>query len=115
MVYGLLLAPYPYTSPNDIWGVRISNAKNPPEWVPLRLSQYLEIKKLPAFSDVMASSAEIEVLTAVGPAKGVHAMLLSGNAFQFLGATALLGRIEALLGEQAYRRDGLSRGASAGS
>jgi len=30
-------------------------------------------------------------------------------------ATALLGRIEALLGEQVYRRDGLSRGASAGS
>jgi putative ABC transport system permease protein len=92
VVYGLLLAPYPYTRPNEIWGVRISNAKNPPEWVPLRLSQYLEIKKLPAFSDVMASSAEIEVLTAVGPTKGVHAMLLSGNAFQFLGATALFGR-----------------------
>jgi putative ABC transport system permease protein len=92
VVYGLLLAPYPYAKPNEIWGVQISNAKNPREWVPLRLSQYLEIKKLPAFSDVMASSGETEILTGERPAESLHAMLLSGNAFQFLGAPALLGR-----------------------
>src|SRR5258708_33064140 len=56
VVYGVLIAPYPYARPEQIWAPEIHNAKRPQErrrgYV---LSEYLAIKRLPAFSGVMAT------------------------------------------------------------
>src|SRR5437879_4966196 len=64
VVYGVLIAPYPYARPNQIWAPEIRNAKNPRQVRGYyRLGEYLEVKKLAAFSDVMATSGETELLT----------------------------------------------------
>jgi putative ABC transport system permease protein len=94
VVYGVLIAPYPYANPGDIWAPEIQDARNPRQgrgshW----LSEYLEIRTLPAFSSVMATSWETQLLTGGDhPPESVSGILLSSNAFQFLGVPPLIGR-----------------------
>src|ERR1051325_8394328 len=56
VVYGVLISPYPYAKPDEIWAPRIQDLKNPRQgrgshW----LREYLEIRKLTAFAGVMAT------------------------------------------------------------
>src|SRR3989442_1380187 len=55
VVYAVLISPYPYARPQDIWtpGLRSVNADQ--RMRPYRQNEYLEMAKLPCFSDVMAT------------------------------------------------------------
>jgi putative ABC transport system permease protein len=93
VVYGVLISPYPYAKPNEIWAPYIRDAKNPrQERRFLHLSEYQELEKVAAFSEVMATSPEIQLLTGDRAPENFTAVLLTGNAHRFLGVQPVLGR-----------------------
>src|SRR5213080_1835526 len=55
VVYAVLISPYPYAKPGEIWtpGLRSVNADQ--RMRPYRPNEYLEMARLPGFSDVMAT------------------------------------------------------------
>ena len=93
VVYGVLIAPYPYARPNEIWAPGIQNARNPQQERPdYHLAEYLEVRKLPAFSSVMATSPMNQLLTGGRAPENFTVVMVTGNAFQFLGVESVLGR-----------------------
>jgi len=93
VVYGVLIDPYPYAKPYEIWAPQIRNLKNPQQgrgshWLP----EYLEVTKLSAFSQVMATSFENVLLTGDRAPEGFQGILMSGGAFEFLGVKPFAGR-----------------------
>ncbi|MCU1262539.1 MAG: hypothetical protein JWO80_5424, partial [Bryobacterales bacterium] len=86
VVYGVLISPYPYAKPDQIWAPELRNAKNPRQRGMFQhLSEYLEIRKQPAFSAVMGTSPENQLLTGDRPPENFTAVSVTSNAFEFLG------------------------------
>ncbi|HEY6447641.1 MAG TPA: ABC transporter permease [Acidobacteriaceae bacterium] len=93
VVYGVLIAPYPYARPNQIWAPAVlgpKDAANGWHWYSQREMQ--EIEKLPAFSEVMATNPKRVMLTGGINPESFFGVFLTGNAFNFLGVKPLLGR-----------------------
>jgi putative ABC transport system permease protein len=91
--YGVLISPYPYARPGEIWAPAILNARNPK--LPFsfyRLRDYAEVKKLPAFADAMATLPENRLLTGERAPETFQAISVTANAFRFLGVPPVLGR-----------------------
>ena len=107
VVYGVLLHPYPYEKPEEIWtpGVRSLTANRGRG--SYSLGEYLEMARLAPFSDVMATGLESVLLTGEYAPESFQAVLLSGNAFRFLGVPPLLGRT---IQPSDERRAGAGRG-----
>src|SRR6201982_1240047 len=55
VVYGVLISPYPYARPQEIWMPGLTTAKGGPKMRSYRQEDYLEMARLPAFSEVMAT------------------------------------------------------------
>src|SRR5258706_3909914 len=55
VVYGVLISPYPYAKPGEIWTPGLLSVKSNQAMRPYPLSGYQDMAKLPAFSDVMAT------------------------------------------------------------
>jgi putative ABC transport system permease protein len=92
-VYGVLISPYPYARPGEIWAPAILDAKNPD--VPFsfhHIRDYVEIRKLPAFADAMATLPEGRLLTGNHAPENFQAIAVTANAFRFLGVAPALGR-----------------------
>jgi putative ABC transport system permease protein len=80
VVYGALIAPYPYAKPHEIWAPNIRNLKTG-QSVGRQHSvrEFLEIQKIPAFADAMATTYESVLLTGDrAPAGRVRAVHNSG-------------------------------------
>jgi putative ABC transport system permease protein len=93
VVYGVLIAPYPYAKPNEIWAPAVVGPNDPVRyWHPYPLREVLEIAKLPAVADVMATSPKHVMLTGGTNPESVHGVYLTGNAFNFLGVKPVMGR-----------------------
>ena len=93
VVYGVLISPYPYARPYEIWAPEIRNARNPQQGRGrYHASEYLELQKLPAFDQVMATSPENQLLTGDRAPENFTAVSLTASAFQFLGVEPVLGR-----------------------
>src|SRR5581483_9642517 len=93
VVYGVLIAPYPYAKPDEIWALGVLGPKDrPPGWHSYSRREFFEIQKLPAFADAMATSFEPVLLTGGTNPQSFYGILLTGNAFHFIGVPALLGR-----------------------
>jgi putative ABC transport system permease protein len=92
VVYGVLVSPYPYVRAAEIWapGVRTKESNAP--MGPYRLGEYLEIAKLPALADTMATAPEQMLLTGPFAAEMLQTVRISGNAASFLGVAPALGR-----------------------
>src|SRR5207253_1852764 len=56
VVYGVLISPYPYAKPGEIWTPGLRSVKSNQIMRPYLLGAYQEMAKLPVFSDVMATS-----------------------------------------------------------
>src|SRR5262245_10586265 len=93
VVYGALIAPYPYAKPHEIWAPNIRSLKTG-QSVGRQHSvrEFLEIQKIPAFADAMATTYESVLLTGDRAPESFAGVLVSGNAFQFLGVQPVAGR-----------------------
>jgi predicted permease len=92
-VYGVLISPYPYARPAEIWSPQIRDLKDPNQmrvFQPLR--DYLELKKLPAFAETMATLPDGRLLTGDRPPENFQAVSVTASTFQFLGVAPILGR-----------------------
>jgi putative ABC transport system permease protein len=93
VVYGVLISPYPYAKPDQIWAPQMINAKKPDQGrYTLHPNEYLELQKLSAFSDVMATSPESRLLTGERAPESFRAVMVTANGFSFLGVEPVLGR-----------------------
>ncbi len=93
VVYGVLIAPYPYAKPNEIWAPAVLGPNDPVRgWHPYPLREMLEIQKLSAFSDVMATSPRQVMLTGGTNPESLYGIFLTGGAFNFIGVKPLIGR-----------------------
>jgi predicted permease len=91
VIYGVLIAPYPYARPGEIWApeVRARDGRGGHGYSPDELRSLAE---LPAFSAVMATSFEPVLMTGEFAAESLGGVLLTGNAFNFLGVPPVAGR-----------------------
>jgi putative ABC transport system permease protein len=94
VVYGVLIAPYPYANPEKIWAPAVVGLNQTPDgWHFYPRREFVEIQKLPAFSDVMATMPESGYLLGGNRSpESFYAVLVSGNAFSFLGVKPVIGR-----------------------
>jgi putative ABC transport system permease protein len=91
VIYGVLIAPYPYARPGEIWatGVRSLDGRGGRAYA---LDELRDLATLPAFSDVMATSMETVLMTGEFAPESFTGVLLSGNGFNFLGVPPVVGR-----------------------
>src|SRR4051794_14957831 len=91
VIYGVLIDPYPYARPAEIWapGARAVDGRGGHTYQPREVA---EMAALPAFSDVMTTSIETVLLTGEHSPESFGGVLLSGNAFNFLGVPPVIGR-----------------------
>jgi predicted permease len=91
VIYGIIIAPYPYAKPDEIWAPQIRSldgrgGRN------YQLRELRRLAELPAFADVMATSQETVLLTGDFAPESFGGVLMSGNAFNFLGVAPVVGR-----------------------
>ena len=91
VIYGVLIAPYPYARPGEIWApeVRAIDGRGGRAYA---LDELRALREVPAFGDVMATSIETVLMTGEFAPESFGGVLLSGNAFNFLGVPPLVGR-----------------------
>ncbi len=91
VIYGVLIAPYPYARPGEIWApeVRAVDGRGGHTYT---LDEFRSLAGVPAFSDVMATSIETVLMTGEFAPESFGGVLLSGNAFNFLGVAPVVGR-----------------------
>jgi putative ABC transport system permease protein len=94
VVYGILISPYPYSRPGEIWSPSIRNARNPNQGRGFyNAGEVLRMRELPAFSMVMATAPENRILTGGRAPENFTTVQVTGNAFQFLAVDPVLGRV----------------------
>jgi putative ABC transport system permease protein len=92
-VYGVLIAPYPYAKPDEIWAPAVAGPNEPVRgWHQYPRREFIQIQKLPAFADVMASSYEPVLLGGDRSPESFYGVVMSGNGFNFLGVKPVIGR-----------------------
>ena len=91
VIYGVLIAPYPYARPGEIWApqVRALDGRGGHAY---SLDELRSLTEVPAFSDVMATSIETVLMTGEFSPESFGGVLMSGNAFNFLGVPPVAGR-----------------------
>jgi putative ABC transport system permease protein len=94
VVYGVLMSPYPYARPHEIWAPLISDLNNPQRggFSRHQMRDYVQLKQLPALADAMATRPESRLLTGDHDPENFTAISVTANAFQFLGVAPILGR-----------------------
>jgi hypothetical protein len=93
VVYGVLIAPYPYAKPDQIWAPAVVGPNDAVHgWHSYSQGEMEEIRKLPAFTDVMATSVNPVLLTGGINPENFYGVYLTGGAFNFLDVKPLIGR-----------------------
>ncbi|HXJ41248.1 MAG TPA: ABC transporter permease [Bryobacteraceae bacterium] len=93
VVYGVVIAPYPYARPNEIWAPAVTGPKEVAQgWHQYSRREYLEITKLPVFSAAMATDPQLALMTGERSPESVTAVTVTGGAFDFMGVRPLIGR-----------------------
>lgn len=93
VVYGVLIAPYPYAKPDEIWAPAVLGPKDVPrDWHSYPRREFIEIQKLPAFSSVMATTLDSVLMTGDRSPESFNGVFLSGNGFDFIGVKPQIGR-----------------------
>ena len=91
VIYGVLISPYPYARPGEIWSpqVRGLDGRGGHGY---GVDELQPLANVPAFADVMATSFENVLLTGEFAPESFNGILLTGNAFNFLGVPPVIGR-----------------------
>jgi predicted permease len=91
VIYGVLIAPYPYAKPGEIWAPEV-NAVDGRGNHGYTVDELRRLTGVPAFADVMATSAESVLWTGEFGPQSFNGVRLTGNAFNFLGVMPVAGR-----------------------
>ena len=91
VIYGVLIAPYPYARPGEIWAPEV-RALDDRGGHAYSLDELRPLSEVPAFADVMATSVESVLMTGDFAPESFRAVLMTGNAFNFLGVPPVIGR-----------------------
>ncbi|HTV03250.1 MAG TPA: ABC transporter permease [Luteitalea sp.] len=92
VVYGVLISPYPYARPGEIWAPGLSTAAGAQRVRPYRHDAFEEMARQPAFGDVMATAPGSRLLTGGFAPETISTIAVSPNAFRFLGVAPVIGR-----------------------
>src|SRR5262245_7001192 len=92
VVYGVLVSPYPYARPAEIWAPGLRTASLDQRTRPYQLREYLAMAELPALADTMATAPDQMLLTGEFAPELLQTIRVSGNAGRFLGVAPILGR-----------------------
>jgi predicted permease len=92
VVYGVLISPYPYAKPGEIWAPGLRSISGEQKIRSYRMDEYLEMARLPVFADVMATAPGSVLLSGEISPETIRGVRVSGNAFQFLGVPPVVGR-----------------------
>ena len=92
VIYAVVINPYPYARPNEIWSPGVRSIKETQRMRPYPYDTFIQMQKLPAFSDVMATEPGGALLKGDYAPEVIGAVRVSGNAFGFLGGKTVIGR-----------------------
>ncbi|HVY69750.1 MAG TPA: ABC transporter permease, partial [Verrucomicrobiae bacterium] len=92
VVYGVLISPYPYARPNEIWTPGLRSVSSEQIMRPYPYTGFERMAKLPGYADVMATKPEGALLTGEYAPENMRVVRVSGSAFRFIGVPALIGR-----------------------
>jgi putative ABC transport system permease protein len=92
VIYGVLLRPYPYARPDEIWAPSLRATDGRSGRGSYSIDEVRQLAALPAFADVMATGFDRVLLTGEFAPESFDAVRLSGNASEFLGVPPLVGR-----------------------
>jgi len=91
-VYGVLISPYPYARPGEIWAPGVQSAQGRQIMRPYRQDEFQAIAALPEFWEAMGTTPGGVLLTGEFAPEAITAPRLSLNAFQFIEVGPVLGR-----------------------
>src|SRR5204863_7373237 len=80
VIYGVLISPYPYARPGEIWTPGLRSATANQQMRSYRLGEYLQMSRLSSFTDVMATGPDSVLLTGDFAPESLRAVPLSGTA-----------------------------------
>jgi putative ABC transport system permease protein len=91
VIYGVLIAPYPYAKPDEIWApeIRAMDGRGGRGYM---LDELPRLSEVTGLGDVMATSVETVLMTGDFAPESFAGVLLTGNAFNFLGVPPVIGR-----------------------
>ena len=91
VIYGVIIDPYPYAAANHIWlpEVRGVDGRDGHTYT---VAELRELQASPAFASVMATSVQPVLLTGEFAPESLTGVLLTANAFNFLGVPPVVGR-----------------------
>src|SRR4051812_49131497 len=91
VIHGVLIAPYPYAKPGEIWApeVRAVDGRGGHGY---SLDEFRSLSEVPAFAEAMGTSIETVLMTGEFAPESFGGVLLTGNAFNFLGVAPVIGR-----------------------
>jgi len=92
VIYGVVISPYPYAKPGEIWMPGLRTADGDQRMRPYRQDEYLEMARLPALSEAMATRPGSLLLGGEFAPETVRVVEVTANAFRFLGVPPLFGR-----------------------
>lgn len=92
VIYGVLLAPYPYAKSGEIWAPQVIDAKAGRGVDVFRVGEFLEMEKMPGVGSAMATQPNSVTLRGESSPEVLTAPRLSGSAFAFLGVAPVVGR-----------------------
>ena len=93
VIYGVILHPFPYAHPETLYSFYATVPGKHFAFTPSTPEGYLEIqRRVPAFSDLLASSISDVTWTAIGEPQRLRGNFCSTNTFRVMGVKPLLGR-----------------------
>ena len=95
VIQNVLLDPFPYKDANRVAAIRIHDSTNPQPFgrTALQTPEFLDyVEQNHVFEDVIGGTGEDVLMTTAEGTEQVTGGAVTGNMFQFLGVSAILGR-----------------------
>jgi putative ABC transport system permease protein len=96
VIQNVLLDPFPYKDANRVAAIRIHDSTNPNPFgrTALQTPEFMDyVEQNHVFEDVIGGTGEDVLMTTAEGTEQVTGGVVTANMFQFLGVSALLGRI----------------------
>jgi predicted permease len=95
VIQNVLLDPFPYKDAHRVAAIRIHDSTNPQPFgrTALQTPEFLDyVEQNHVFEDVIGGTGEDVLMTTAEGTEQVNGGVVTGNMFQFLGVSAILGR-----------------------